>query len=97
MNKIDPTIKRETAYIAAVTVGLSVLMQTVFFLMNKWTLSVLFGNLLGIAAAVGNFFLMGLTVQRALSEDKKKATRRIRTHRILHTVSRQALEVHLRQ
>jgi hypothetical protein len=34
---------------------------------------VLFGNLLGAITAVGNFFLMGLTVQTALEKDEKGA------------------------
>lgn len=78
MNGVDPIVKRETAYITIVTVAFSALMQVVFFLMGKWDLTVLFGNLLGVVAAVGNFFLMGLTVQKALLEEQKKAARRVR-------------------
>ena len=46
----------------------------------------LFGNLLGAAAAIGNFFLMGLTVQKALSEEQKQAARRVRTSQSLRLI-----------
>lgn len=64
---------KETAYIATFTVILSVLMQSVFLIIGKWNLTVLFGNLLGAFAAVLNFFLLGLTVQKAVTQDEKKS------------------------
>ena len=73
MKKIDPTVKKETLYILLWTVILSFLMQAVFILIGKWNVSVLLGNLLGGAAAVGNFFVMGLTVQSALEKEEKEA------------------------
>lgn len=36
------------------------------------------GNLLGIVAAVGNFFLMGLTVQSAVTKEEKEAKKLIK-------------------
>ncbi|MBQ4067127.1 MAG: ATP synthase subunit I [Clostridia bacterium] len=73
MKKIDPTVKKETLYILVFTVILSALMQSVFLIIGKWEAELLYGNLVGIAAAVGNFFLMGLSVQRALEKDEKDA------------------------
>ena len=78
MSRVDPAVKRETTYIAAVTLLLSALMQIVFAVIGQWNLAVLFGNLLGGVTAVGNFFLMGLTVQKAVAEEEKKAARRVR-------------------
>ena len=73
MKRIDPTIKKETLYITAFVIIFSVLMQSVFLIIGKWDLQVLFGNILGAAAAVGNFFLMGLTVQASLEKEEKEA------------------------
>lgn len=73
MLKVDKTVLKETKYIAAVTVILSVLLQAVFLIIHKWNYTVLLGNVLGAAAATGNFFLMGITVQRAVRLDEKEA------------------------
>ncbi len=73
--KVDPTVLKETRFIVVVTLILSVLMQSVFLIVGEWDFTVLLGNLWGAALAVGNFFLMGLTVQKCLtmsSEDAKK-------------------------
>ena len=48
-------------------------MQSVFLIIGKWDVEVLFGNILGAVAAVGNFFLMGLTVQASLEKEEKEA------------------------
>ncbi len=73
MGKIDRTVLRETLYIAAVTLIFSMLMQSVFLVASLWNYTVLCGNLLGFFAAVGNFLLMGITVQNALGKDEKEA------------------------
>lgn len=73
MKKIDPTVLKETAYITAFTIIFSILMQSVFLIIGKWDYTVLLGNLLGIVATILNFFLMGLTVQNALSKEEKDA------------------------
>lgn len=74
MAKIDKTVKKETVYIACFVVILSMLMEAVFLVLHHWDYTVLLGNLLGAAAAVLNFLLMGITVQKAvmLSEDEAK-------------------------
>ena len=71
--KLDKTIYKETAYIAIWTLIFSVLMNAVFLVIKKWDLTVLWGNLLSFAGGVLNFFLLGVTVQKALSYDEKKA------------------------
>lgn len=73
MSKIDKTVLRETAYVGAGTVLLSVLMQAVFLIIGKWDITVLFGNLLSGTATVLNFFLMGLSVQTAVNKEQKEA------------------------
>ena len=64
---MDPAVKKETGYIAAWVILLSLIMEAVFLLLRKWDLSILFGNLGGAAAATGNFFLMALIATRAMN------------------------------
>lgn len=84
--RIDPTVKRTTAYIAACELTLSALMEAVFLVLRAWNVTVLWGNLLGAGVAVLNFFLMGLSVQRAVrlsEEDAKKLLRASQSLRLL--------------
>ena len=53
-------------------------MQIVFLVLGLWDVSVLLGNLLGAVAAIGNFFLMGLTIQNAVGMDKDGAKKRMK-------------------
>ena len=73
MRKIDPTVLKETGYIAAMVFIFSLALQSVFLIIGKWDYTVLTGNLLGFVAAVGNFFLMGLSVQSSLGKEEKDA------------------------
>lgn len=75
LKKVDPVVLKETRYIAIAVLLLSTLMQSVFLILGKWDVTVLLGNLYGAVIAVGNFFLMGLTVQKCLTmepDDAKK-------------------------
>lgn len=83
MKKIDKTVLRETIYIACVTVILSLLMQSVFLVINHWDYTVLLGNVLGIIASVGNFFLMGLTVQSAVQKEPDEAKKLVKLSQML--------------
>lgn len=76
--KVDETVRKETGYVAAGTVALSVAMEVVYAVLGRWDVTVLLGNLLGFAAAVANFFLMGLAVQKAVLMDEKDAALHIR-------------------
>ena len=71
--KVDAVVRRETGFVALWELLLSLLLQAVFLIGGWWSLPVLFGNLLSGAVAVGNFFAMGLTVQKAVDRDKKQA------------------------
>ncbi len=84
--KIDKTVKRETLVILFGMLILSALEQSVFLIIRKWDLTVLFANLLTGGTMVLNFFLMGLTVQKALehtSEDAKKMMKASQSLRFL--------------
>ena len=73
MPKLDATVKRETLYVAFMTLILSVLMQAIFLIVGEWDYTVLLGNLFGGGVAVLNFLLMGLTVQTSLGLEEKEA------------------------
>ena len=79
MSKLDPAVKKETGYIAFWVILLSVIMEAVFLILRKWNLSVLIGNLGGAIAAVGSFFLLAVTVSKAVSSGKPEdAAKRVK-------------------
>lgn len=73
MIKADKTVCRETKYIAFVVIILSVLMEAIFLILQKWDYTVLLGNLLSGAIAVLNFFFMGITIQKSLKKEPADA------------------------
>ena len=81
--KIDNTVQKETLYIACFGAILSMLMQAVFLIIGQWHYSVLLGNLWGYTAAVSNFLLLGLTVQKAVTKEPEEAKKLIK---ISHTL-----------
>ncbi len=83
MKKIDPTILKETMYIAAFTLIFSLLMQSVFLVIGRWDYTVLLGNILGAGAVIANFFLMGLTIQSALEKEEKEAKNLMKVSQML--------------
>ena len=83
MKKIDPTVLKETGYIATMVFILSLVLQSVFLIIGKWDYTILTGNLLGFVAAVGNFFLMGLSVQSSLGKEEKDAKNLMRVSQSL--------------
>ena len=78
MQKIDKTVLKETVYIASFALIFSLLLQAAFLILHKWNYTVLLGNLLGYTAAVLNFFLMGLTVQKAVNLDEDGAKNKVK-------------------
>lgn len=82
MKKIDATVLKETKYILFWTLGLSVLMQSVFLIIRKWDYTVLLGNLLSCVAAVSNFFLLGITLQATLNKEEKPAKKSMTVSRV---------------
>lgn len=81
--KVDKTVIKETLYISVWVLILSAVTQAVFLIIGKWSLSVLFGNLLSGVTGILNFFLMGLTVQSAVIKDEKKAALSMKVSQIL--------------
>lgn len=63
--KVDAVVKKETGTIAAGVLVLCMLMLAVYAFIGKLDYKVLLGTLLGALAAVSNFFLMALSVQKS--------------------------------
>ncbi len=76
--KVDPVVMKETRFIALTVLILSAFMQAVFLVLGKWDFTVLLGNVYGAVLAVGNFFLMGLTVQKCLTMEPDDAKKRMK-------------------
>ena len=75
--KIDGTVKKETAYVAVAEAVLIAVMLAVYLIISKFTLNVLFAALTSGAVAVLNFFVMGLTVQKAVTVDDDSDRRKL--------------------
>lgn len=74
MLKVNNTVIKETQYIAVFSIVLSLLMQAVFLIvLRRFDYTVVLGNILGLLIAVGNFFFLGLGVQKAVEKDEKGA------------------------
>ena len=86
MQKIDTVVWKETLYIALWTAIFSAIMQAVYLVIGYWDVTVLLGNLLGGAAIVLNYFMIGVTVQRALDKEEKEAKQTIKTSASLRTL-----------
>ena len=83
MKKIDPIVLKETGFVALISFVMCVFMNAVFLIVDyfvdgAWSWLVLLGTVIGYVAAVGNFFLMGLTVVKALGKEGKDAANLIR-------------------
>ncbi len=73
MSKVDKTVILETLYLASWSGVFSLLMQAVFLLVGAWNVTVLLGNLWGVFVMLLNFFLMGLSVQKAVTKTEADA------------------------
>lgn len=74
MKKLDKTVKKETIYISIWVLGLSIIMEAVFLLIlkDKYNYTVILGNLIGAIASIGNFLLLGITLQKIVDKDKDR-------------------------
>ena len=91
--KVDKTVLKETKFITAFVVIFSALMQAVFLCIAKWDYTVLLGNIWGDLVAVGNLFVMGLFVQKAVTQNKDEARQTVRASQSIRFVGIFALTV----
>lgn len=73
MLKADKVVVSETKYIAVFSGVLGALMQLIFVALDRWDYTVLLGNILSLFVSVFNFYLMGISVQKALGMDASRA------------------------
>lgn len=86
MLKLNDTVKKETLYISYWVLIMSAVMEAVFLIIGKWGIDVLLGNILGAAAGIFNFLLLGITVQKAVSKDEKDVKTFMRGSQSLRTL-----------
>lgn len=78
--KPQQSIVKETKRIAVGTVIMLVMMLAVYAVLGKFTVGVLLGGLLGSAYAIFNFFMLGMTLQKAASmTDQQMAHMKVRS------------------
>lgn len=79
MDETKKIVIKEGCFIALVVAFLSIIMELIFLLIGEWDYTVLLGNLVGAATAIGNFFLMEITICKSVGNDpayvKRKFTR----------------------
>jgi len=73
-------IYKETLFVLAGSLVLSLVMELVFLLFGRWRPAVLYGNLLTVFATTLNFYLMCLSLTRALAQggDEKSVQARMK-------------------
>ena len=86
MKKIDPVVRKETAFMAAWTLIFSAILQAVFLVIGKWNYTVLLGNLLSAATVILNFLGMGITVQNAVEKEEKEAKQAMKASGMIRTL-----------
>lgn len=78
--KPQQSIVKETKRIAVGTIIMLVVMLAVYAVLGKFTVGVLLGGLLGSAYAIFNFFMLGMTLQKAASmTDQQMAHMKVRS------------------
>ena len=83
--KVSSAVWKETVHVAAGVLIGDLIMLAVFFALKKLDYTVLLGALLGSVAAIGNFFVMGLSIQKAMDDpdNAKKLVQRSYTLRMI--------------
>ena len=86
MSRIDPVVRKETGFVA-LWVAVAILpVQAVFLICGWWNWAVLWGSLLGGVTAIGNFLLMCLMVQKAVTQTEKQAQNTVKLSQGLRLV-----------
>ncbi|MBR6954720.1 MAG: ATP synthase subunit I [Clostridia bacterium] len=93
MAGMNPTVRRELGWVTLWTLGLSALMNGIFLLLGKWEMRVLWGTALGCAAAIGNFLLMCLTVEKAVGQEPARAKATVASSQTLRLLMQGAVLV----
>ena len=76
--KVQKAVLKETGHIAIGVLLGDVLMCAVFAIVHKFDYTVVLGALLGTAIAVANFFLLGVTLQKAVGMKNPELIQKLR-------------------
>ncbi len=87
MKKPGEVVLKETRYIAASVFILSIILQIVFVVIKKWDYTVLLGNLLSGTSVVLNFLAMGMTIEKAVTQEEKSARATAKTSQTLRQLA----------
>ncbi|MBE7050964.1 MAG: hypothetical protein E7395_00135 [Ruminococcaceae bacterium] len=77
MPKAEKIVLEETRNIAGWTIVFSVIMQIIFIFCGFWNYKVFLGNVLSSSLMIFNFYLMGISVQKAVASGDEKEARKI--------------------
>lgn len=87
MTRLDKILKRDLLFIAVVCLLLSLVMEVVFLFLSQWTFKgVLLGNAGGCFASLFNYYLLCITVQKALAGKPEDAEKRMHASKSLRMV-----------
>jgi len=75
--KAEKIVLEETRNIAGWTIVFSVIMQIIFIFCGFWNYKVFLGNVLSSSLMIFNFYLMGISVQKAVASGDEKEARKI--------------------
>ncbi|MCR4593845.1 MAG: hypothetical protein K5761_02180, partial [Clostridiales bacterium] len=93
MKKVSKAVYKETGYIALWTLILSAVLQGVFLIAQRWTVYILLDNAVTAVISVLNFFLMGLTVQKAVGKSEQNAQNLMKVSQMLRNLMMAAVIV----
>ncbi len=68
----NPDVKKNICYVGAISAIFCALMLAVFVILGHFSLRVLSGALIGTSLAFFNFFLLALTLKKAISSEKSE-------------------------
>lgn len=75
---LDETVVKEIKYMSIAFICFSVLVQIIFLSVGKYNYTVLLGSIYGWILAILNFLFLGITIQKALSQNPEDAKKNIR-------------------
>ncbi len=73
MGNLDPAVIQSSKSITLYNCGLTVIENMVFLVLKKWDMTVLLGSLFGCLVACLCFLLIGISVQKAMEKEPKRA------------------------
>ena len=91
--RINDTVRKETAFVIGFSFVLCVVMQSVYLIVGAFSVRSLIATFISLAIGSLNFFLMGLSLQRALEDTAENAQRRMKASQSLRTLMMLALVV----